>query len=209
MVPSVSMMKCAHVPGSSPLCLELAANVYRRRIHLDRLGRDEVCRRCDLVAAAPNPGAAQHPSARCSTRSPVGRASRAAARTCCGIDRPPPLGSCWATGPALARPQVRRREGPVVRRDESRCGWCPRSPCRCSPAPTPSRPRWPPRRAATRHGPPVVDDLVPHHPVLVGGVHRQQVDPACVDHSRTIGRQQTLFGIARVGQPGRSRRAGS
>ena len=28
MVPSVSMMKCAHVPGSSPLCLEFAAKVF-------------------------------------------------------------------------------------------------------------------------------------------------------------------------------------
>ena len=42
------------------------------------------------------------------------------------------------------------------------------------------------------HGPPIVDDLVPHHPVLVGRVHCQQVDAARVGDSRSIRGQQAL-----------------
>ena len=45
---------------------------------------------------------------------------------------------------------------------------------------------------------PFVEDLVAHHPILVGGVDRQQVDPAGVDHRGSVRGRQPAFGVARI-----------
>jgi hypothetical protein len=44
---------------------------------------------------------------------------------------------------------------------------------------------------------------VAHDPVIVGGVHRQQVHPARVDHPGSVGRQQPPFGFREIGDHAR------
>ncbi len=53
------------------------------------------------------------------------------------------------------------------------------------------------------YGPPLVDDLVPQHPVLVGRIHGQQVNPTHVRDSRSVGCQQARFAIAWITNQGR------
>ena len=46
---------------------------------------------------------------------------------------------------------------------------------------------------------PVVDDLVPHHPVLVGRVDPEKLDARAVDDGHPVGRGKPPLGILRVG----------
>ena len=138
------------------------------------------------------------PAVNCSTwRDSSLREVRADSRRCCGIARPPPLGSVCRTRALFAALAAACGSSGPVRRT-----WLwivpeismPRYSC--SQAQQPATAASSPISASNSAN--SSDDLMPDHPILVSGVDRQQVDPAGVDHRGSVRGRQPAFGVARI-----------
>ena len=177
----------------------------RRTGHLERFGRHQAANGGDLVAAAPNAGAAQHPCGALLDATAVGGSRFTGGKPHVLRDR-----TAAAARFVLGHRVRLSRRGRFVAGRLHRAVdanfvvdgpgdlhadvvLLPRPAGRC--------------RLLVEHqflhGPPVIDDLVAYHPVLVGRIHRQQVDATGVGHASTIRGQQPPLGIGRVANEGR------